>query len=250
MNTEKIIRALAALGLSCDETQAEIFCRFYELMVEKNKVMNLTRITDFDAYVTKHVVDSLSLCLLKQDYPEVIASLSDKTTTILDLGTGAGFPGVPLAVMYPGPHYTLMDSLNKRITFIEEAVAKCSITNIKALHGRAEEMGRDKRYREQFDLCTSRAVANLSTLTEYALPLIKPQGYFIAYKGGEAEEEIRAAEHAIAELGGTLLAAHPFALPQEEGAEALHRTLVLIQKKKPTPKKYPRQAGTAAKNPL
>ena len=250
MNTKKIIRAFSALHIECHEEQAETFCRFYNLLVEKNKVMNLTRITDFDDFVIKHLADSLTPALLKQESPALIDAFTQENTRILDLGTGAGFPGIPLAVMFEKPHYTLMDSLNKRIRFLEEAVAECSIDNVHLLHARAEEMGKNSTYRESFDIVTSRAVANLSTLSEYALPMTKVGGCFISYKGGDAAEEIRAAAHAIRELGGELSLTHEFILPQTEAAEEIRRTLILIKKIRHTPKKYPRQPGMAQKNPL
>ena len=165
---------------------------------------------------------------------------------MLDLGTGAGFPGIPLKIIYPDLIITLADSLNKRILFLEEVISELGLTGITAVHARAEELAKDRAYREQFDYCVSRAVANLSTLCEYCIPFVKEGGKFISYKSGEIEEESAAAKHAVFLLGGELKEIHKFEIPQTD----LHRSFVVIEKVKKTPKAYPRKAGTPSKMPL
>ena len=255
MYEKKIQQVLATIGLDCTDEQAGKIYHFYEILVEKNKSVNLTRITDFDAFLVKHLLDSLSVYLLKDIIKNSISSLYQSNAKILDLGTGAGFPGIPLAVFFPEASYTLLDSLKKRIAFINEAAADLSIKNISPIHARAEELARQKGERETYHLCLSRAVANLSTLAEYALPFVQTGGYFISYKGGDAKEEIHQAKHAIKELGGKLCTAYEFTLPSTkannlEVDENINRTLVVIQKTRPTMKKYPRQAGMPSKHPL
>lgn len=212
---------------------------FYENLVEWNKVMNLTTITDEEDVYTKHFLDSLSLLnLLPGD------ALSHKT--LIDVGTGAGFPGLVIAIAFPDLHVTLMDSLNKRINFLYDTVAKCHLTNVSCVHARAEELGRNREYRETYEYAVSRAVANASTLSEYCIPLIKIGGIFIAYKADKLEEELSAGEKAVHLLGGTIINKMTFDLPDSNYS----RTLLAIQKVNQTSKKYPRKAGTPAKQPL
>ena len=244
---KKIREIIQNIGIECGIEQAEKLCHFYNMIVEKNKYVNLTRITEFDDFVIKHIADSLSIYLLNDVSTKPIKLLESSKSRVLDLGTGAGFPGVPLAVLFPKPQYFLMDSLRKRIDFLEEALEKLSVGNAIPVHGRAEEMAKNENYREKFDICTSRAVANLSTLSEYAIPFVRKGGYFISYKSGDVEIEIINAKTAISKLSGKLNDVYSFKLP---GADDINRTLVLIKKEKPTPKKYPRQAGTPKKNPL
>ncbi len=232
---DKFEKGLADLGISLNETQIKQFLDYYELLVETNKVMNLTAITEFDEVIEKHFLDSLSLCRIYDLNREI---------RVLDLGTGAGFPGVPLKIAFPQIRLVLADSLNKRIKFLENVVGELSLQNVSCVHGRAEEMGRNKEYREQFDLCVSRAVANLSSLSEYCIPFVKEGGAFISYKSGEIEEEANAAKKAISVLGGELREIYKFDLYEQK------RSFVIIDKKKKTPKAYPRKAGTPTKEPL
>lgn len=232
---DKFEKGLADLGISLNETQIKQFLDYYELLVETNKVMNLTAITEFDEVIEKHFLDSLSLCRIYDLNREI---------RVLDLGTGAGFPGVPLKIAFPQIRLVLADSLNKRIKFLENVVGELSLQNVSCVHGRAEEMGKNKEYREQFDLCVSRAVANLSSLSEYCIPFVKEGGAFISYKSGEIEEEANAAKKAISVLGGELRKIYKFDLYEQK------RSFVIIDKKKKTPKAYPRKAGTPTKEPL
>ena len=201
--------------------------------------MNLTAITEMQDVITKHFADSLALI-------RAVPDLGSGNRKIMDLGTGAGFPGIPLAIAFPNLDLVLADSLNKRILFIEEECGKLGIENVTAIHGRAEDLARKPEYRERFDLCVSRAVANLSTLSEYCLPFVKEGGYFIPYKSGEIRQEAENARTALKLLGGTLEKEIRFSLPEEEG----ERTLLKIRKTGLTPKKFPRKAGLPSKEPL
>lgn len=225
------------LGLTVNEQQKKQFVQFYEYLVEKNKVMNLTGITEFEEVLTKHFVDSLA-CVKALDL--------NGRKSVIDIGTGAGFPGVPLKIMFPEVAFTLLDSLKKRVNFLEETFALTGLSKIEAIHGRAEEYARNKNYREKFDVCVSRAVSNLATLSEYCLPYVKKGGFFISYKSGKIQEETEAAEKAVKILGGQIKDVIYFTLPDSE----IERSLVVIEKIKNTPPKYPRKAGTPAKEPL
>ena len=231
---------LEELGLSLSDKQIEQFYMYYELLIKWNEVMNLTAITEMEQVVTKHFVDSLSLI-------KSVPDLAEKPYRILDLGTGAGFPGIPLKIAFPNLKLTLLDSLNKRIKFLNEVIiTELQLQDIKAVHGRAEDFGRNKDYREQYDLCVSRAVANMSTLAEYCVPFVKTGGYFIPYKSGRIEDELTQAKGAVKLLGGKLEDVVSFQLPKTEG----ERTLVKIAKVENTSKKYPRKAGLPGKEPL
>lgn len=225
------------LGIDLSDKQYEQFITYYEMLVEKNKVMNLTAITEYEEVIEKHFLDSISL---------IKAIPLDKPVKILDLGTGAGFPGIPLKIAFPNLDILLMDSLNKRINFLKEVITELKLQNIDAVHGRAEEMARRKEYRENFDLCVSRAVANLSSLSEYCIPFVKKGGCFISYKSGEIEEELEQAKKAVYVLGGNIKDVIKFQLPNTE----MNRSFVIIEKNKPTPKTYPRKAGTPSKEPI
>lgn len=217
--------------------QLEQLTIYYEMLVDKNKVMNLTAITEFDDVLQKHFLDSIAVAR----YVDLTGNLS-----VIDLGTGAGFPGMPLKIMFPNLKMTLADSLNKRILFLDEVIDALGLDGITTVHGRAEDLAVNGNYREQFDYCVSRAVANLSTLSEYCLPFVKLGGSFISYKSGEIEEELSAAKKAIFLLGGKVKEVVPFQL---DGTD-ISRSFVMIGKEKKTPKSYPRKSGTPSKKPL
>lgn len=210
---------------------------YMDEILELNQHINLTAITDRDEFIRKHYIDSL-LCVGYDEFRNA--------KTIIDVGTGGGFPGVPLAVAFPEKKFVLIDSLNKRIKIINELCEKLGIRNVTAVHGRAEELARRKDMRDSFDLCVSRAVANMSTLSEYCLPFVKKGGSFIAYKGPECADEVRAASRAIKLLGGKLTHEES---PIFEGSNFEHK-LIFIKKEKNTESKYPRKAGTPSKEPI
>ena len=225
------------LGITLDEIQKKQFTDFYEYLVEKNKVMNLTGITEFQEVLVKHFLDSLA-CVKAVDMSRI--------KRIMDIGTGAGFPGVPLKIAFPHLEACLLDSLKKRVNFLEETFQMLKLENITAIHGRAEEYAKNKQYRETYDLCVSRAVSNLATLSEYCLPYVKTGGYFISYKSGTVQEEVEQAQKAVKILGGKIKDVVYFQLPDSE----IQRSLVVIEKIKATPGRYPRKAGTPLKEPL
>lgn len=234
---EQLIEALKDMGLDYDEDKLRKFQKYMELILEWNEKVNLTSITEPQEFVKKHYVDSIAICSFSQ---------MKEAGSIIDVGTGAGFPGIPLAILYPEKRFVLMDSLNKRIKIIEEISREIGLQNVEFRHGRAEEMAQSRDYREKFDLCVSRAVANLAVLSEYCLPFVRVGGRFAAYKTGTAEEELNESLHAIKLLGGQ---------PEEskqlhiKGYDLDHR-IIFIKKVKKTLAKYPRKAGTPAKEPL
>ena len=234
-NFDKFIHELEQIHVELSEKQLEQFRIYFEMLVEKNKVMNLTGITEWDEVLEKHFLDSISL---------IRAVDLNKELTVMDMGTGAGFPGLPLKIAFPNLKVTLADSLNKRVLFLQEVIDALGLTGIEAIHGRAEDLARDKKYREQFDLSVSRAVANLSTLSEYCLPFVKIGGQFISYKSGECDEEVAASKSAVFLLGGKISSVVKFELG-ESG-----RSFIVIDKVKGTSKEYPRKAGTPSKKPL
>lgn len=232
---EKFRQGLKKLNIDLTEEQTEQFLDYYEFLIETNKVMNLTAITGFDEVIEKHFLDSLSLCRVFE---------LNRQIRVIDMGTGAGFPGIPLKIAFPQIDLLLVDSLNKRIKFLREVAERLALENVEALHARAEEIAKDKQYREQFDLCVSRAVANLSTLSEYCIPFVKEGGMFISYKSGDIKEEVSAAEKAVAVLGGNINQVYRFELGEQK------RSFVMIEKQKKTPKAYPRKAGIPTRDPL
>ncbi|MCD7998720.1 MAG: 16S rRNA (guanine(527)-N(7))-methyltransferase RsmG [Clostridiales bacterium] len=236
---DRLNRELNKFSIILENSQINQFYQYYELLDEWNKVMNLTAITDQNEVITKHFVDSLALV-------KAMGEISTKEYKIIDIGTGAGFPGIPLKIAFPQLKITLMDSLNKRIKFLNEVIEQLGLKEITAVHSRAEDLGRDKDYREKYDLSVSRAVANLSTLSEYCMPFVKPGGFFISYKSGKIEEELSSAKHAIFLLGGKVNRIESFTL---DGAEA-ERTLIKIEKVSEISKRYPRKAGVPGKEPL
>ncbi len=233
----KFQNGLDELEIRLSEKQLEQLMLYYELLVEKNKVMNLTAITEFQDVMSKHFLDSLSL---------VIALDPADLETVIDVGTGAGFPGIPLKIAFPDLRVTLVDSLKKRVDFLNEVILKLGLKGIWAVHGRAEDLGKDKKYRENYDLCVSRAVAALPLLCEYCIPFVGEGGLFVAYKGKDGEGECRKASRAVELLGGVIADLVLYSLP-ESGEE---RSLIVIEKEQPTPKTYPRKAGIPEKRPL
>lgn len=233
----KLQDGLEKLDISLSDLQVKQLLIFYEVLKEKNKVLNLTAITDFDEVVDKHFLDSLSLI-----------KMIDLTQPlkILDLGTGAGFPGIPLKIAFPQLEIVLMDSLNKRVLFLKDVITELKLHKISALHGRAEEIARKSDYREKFDICVSRAVANLSALSEYCIPFVRQGGMFISYKSGEIEEEVLQAKRAVHLLGGKIEEVEKFQLPGTD----IWRSFVKIEKINKTSKTYPRKAGTPTREPL
>lgn len=232
-----LIHAMEAMGLVLEDYQIRQFCRFEELLLETNKVMNLTAITDPGEVAVKHMADSLS-CYDERYFP--------KDASLLDLGTGAGFPGIPLAIFRPDLTVTFFDSLQKRLNFLNEVCRETGLRKVAFLHGRAEEMAHQEAYREQFDLVTSRAVARLSILCEWALPYVRNNGLFIALKGAQYEEEIKEASNALRILGGTLEEVRLVTLPGLSDK----RAVLYIRKSGTSPAKYPRKPKMAAKHPL
>lgn len=228
---------LKELDITLSKEQKQQFIKFYELLVEWNKVMNLTGITEYEEVNEKHFVDSLSI---------VKAIDINSVKNVIDVGTGAGFPGIPLKIAFPHLNIVLLDSLNKRIQFLNTVIEELGLTNIHTIHGRAEDFAKKPEYREQFDLCVSRAVANLATLSEYCLPYVKVNGEFVPYKSGEIDEEVVQAKKAIHLLGGKTEEIIKFQLPGTE----IGRSFVKIKKIQNTSKKYPRKAGLPVKEPL
>ena len=237
MDNRRFEQELNELGVRLNDIQKEQFDRYYELLVEWNRVMNLTGITDYDEVNLKHFTDSLTIVRINN---------MENVPTLIDIGTGAGFPGLPIKIAFPHIKVILLDSLNKRIKFLDKVIEELNLDNVFTLHGRAEDYAKKVEYREQFDTCVSRAVANLSTLSEYCLPFVKEGGNFISYKSAESDEEISHSEKAINLLGGKINRVEKFVLP---GAD-MRRALVKIDKVKSTPKKYPRKAGMPGKEPL
>ena len=235
--TEPFLKDIKNLGLALSERQAEQLIRYYEMLVKWNQVMNLTAITEFGDVMKKHFTDSLSL---------VKAYDMKGASSLIDVGTGAGFPGLVLKIAFPGCRVTLLDSLNKRIQFLNAVIKELGLTDVEAIHGRAEDLARPGELRESFDLCVSRAVANLATLSEYCLPFVKKGGFFISYKSEKISEEMAEAENAIVLLGGQAEEKKEFLLPDSD----IYRCLFVIKKVRETPKKYPRKAGLPGKEPL
>ena len=232
---EKMQEKSKDLSVRFSVKQIEQFFEYMNLLIEWNEKMNLTAITEPDEIILKHFIDSIT----------ILKELEDGSK-LVDVGTGAGFPGIPLSIMNPTLQITLVDSLNKRLIFLQEVVNKLKLENIEIVHARAEEFGQNKKYREQFDISTSRAVANLSTLSEYLIPLVRVGGKVISMKAAEAKQELNEAKRAIEVLGGTVEKVDEFNLPQSD----IGRTVIIIRKIKITPNKYPRKPGTPSKEPI
>lgn len=222
-------------GIELTNRQIDQFNLYYELLVEKNKVMNLTAITEYSDVVRKHFVDSMMIYRSLDMY---------KIGSLCDVGTGAGFPGIPLKITYPHLHLTLVDSVGKRVAFLADVVEKLELENVETIHSRTEDLACNPKYREKYDLVTARAVASMNVLSEYCIPYVKIDGYFAAYKSGNIMEELENAQNAIKILGGNVEKTDLFELYE------MGRSVVLVKKVKHTPKIYPRKAGTPTKNPL
>ncbi len=230
-------KAMKSFFVSVSDSQIAQFLAYYEILVEWNSVMNLTAITEYEEVMIKHFVDSLSLAA----YMDLTAVHS-----LIDVGTGAGFPGIPLKIVFPELKVTLLDSLKKRIRFLEEVIGNLGLEGIEVFHGRAEDYARFEKMRESYDLCVSRAVANLSTLSEYCLPFVRVGGLFVPYKSEKISDELPGAEKAIRLLGGKLIEKNDFTLPVSD----MNRTILLIRKIKETPARFPRKAGIPSREPL
>lgn len=235
MNNNMLFNEAIKHNIKLTDNQVRMFNTYYEELIMKNKVMNLTAITEYENVVRKHFIDSL-----------MISRTLDmmKITTLCDIGTGAGFPGIPLKITYPHIHITLVDSVNKRIQFLSEIVDKLGLTNVELVHSRTEDLARDSKYREKFDLVTARAVAGLNVLSEYCLPYVKEGGYFAAYKSGNIKAELNDANNAIKILGGNVEKIDMFDFYD------MKRSIVFMKKVKRTSMEYPRKAGIPSKNPL
>lgn len=223
------------IGILLKEKQINQFYTYMNLLLEWNEKINLTAITNPEEITLKHFIDSMT-----------IAKYIDKNLRLIDVGTGAGFPGIPLKIIREDIEITLLDSLNKRVNFLNEVINQLGLTKIQTIHSRVEDFGQDKKYREKFDCATSRAVANLATLAEYLMPLVKSNGVCISMKGSNVEEEIQESKKAISVLGGKIENREEFQLPKSN----IDRNIIIIRKIKHTPQKYPRKSGTPAKDPI
>ncbi|MEI8216123.1 MAG: 16S rRNA (guanine(527)-N(7))-methyltransferase RsmG [Eubacteriales bacterium] len=233
-------KALDSMEIKYTEEQINKFAIYMELVLKWNESVNLTSIKDEDEFILKHFVDSI-MCAREDLFKDA--------KKIVDIGTGAGFPGIPLAILFPHKKFTLVDSLSKKINIIKDIVEKLELKNVILVHSRAEDFGRNKRDREAYDLCVSRAVAKLAVLSEYCIPLVRQGGYFIAYKGSDIDEELRESLKAIEEMGGKVAAVVDFLNSQEQKEEINHK-LIIIEKVSPTPDTYPRKAGLPQKEPI
>lgn len=226
---------LKDISIKLTQIDVELFYKYTDLLIEWNKKINLTAITDIKDIITKHFVDSLT-----------INKYIEENKLVIDIGTGAGFPGIPLKILNKNNHFILVDSLNKRINFLEEVKRQLNLNNLELIHARAEDLAKKIEYREQSDIVVSRAVANLSTLAEYMLPFVKLNGICICMKGPNIEDEINSSKNAISILGGKIEKIDNISLEQS----SIERNIIIIRKIKTTPNKYPRKAGTPAKQPI
>lgn len=239
MNPEIFAEELANYGFKLSSKQKEQFATYYNKLIEFNKKVNLTRITDKNEVYLKHFFDSITPLLEFSD-------LFKGEKSLCDVGAGAGFPSLPIKILCPDLSITIVDSLGKRLKFLDELVSDLSLDKVTLVHSRAEDAGQNKNLREKFDLVTGRAVARMSVLSEYCLPLAKVDGYLVALKGPKAQDELTEAKNAIEVLGGSVKEVKELTLPDTDD----ERTLIVVKKVKATPKKYPRQAGTPNRKPL
>lgn len=231
----KLMEKAKAINIEMNNEQAEKFYKYMKLLIEWNEKINLTAITEENEIILKHFIDSLT-----------VLKYINQTDRIIDVGTGAGFPGIPIAIMMPNTKITLLDSLNKRINFLNDVIKELDLKNIETIHSRSENCGKDISKRENYDIAIARAVANLTTLSEYLLPFVKIGGKMICMKGSEVEEELKNADFAIKELGGEITLKDEFCLPESD----IKRNIIVAKKVQYTPKKYPRKAGLPAKEPI
>lgn len=239
MNPEKFVLELSKHNFELTDKQKQQFKLYFKMLIEVNEHVNLTRITEEDEVYLKHFYDSITPLF-------TLGAVFKDGATLCDVGAGAGFPSIPLKILKPGLKVTIVDSLQKRLNFLKDLISELGLTDVELVHGRAEDVGQNKLYRERFDIVTARAVARMSVLSEYCLPLVKKGGYFVALKGPKAEDELDDGKKALEVLGGKLIKDEELTLPASEE----ERTLVLVQKVKSTPKKYPRQAGTPRRKPI
>lgn len=247
-DTEELKKKCKVFGLSISDEQLSQFIEYYELLKEWNTFMNLTAIVEFNEVVLKHFVDSLAVYQFSEFKEACQISEKNKNhrISLIDIGTGAGFPGIPLKIMFPELNITLLDSLQKRICFLDTVIESLNLKNIETIHGRAEDFGKNFSYRERYDFCVSRAVAHLSTLSELCVPFVKQGGYFISYKSEKSEEELITSKKAVFVFGGEIEQRLTYDLPGSD----IKRSLIFIKKVKTTPKKYPRKAGIPKKEPI
>ncbi len=234
---ELLIKILREYNIELTPRQTEQYAEYMERILDYNQHINLTSITDRDEFIKKHYADS------------ILGALNDEFRageSVIDVGTGAGFPGVPLAILFPDKEFVLLDSLNKRLKIVSEICRSAGINNVRVLHSRAEDAGRNKEYRERFDICVSRAVADLSVLSELCLPFVAEGGYFLSYKGPDCEKELKNAGKAIRTLGGRVAKVTNICSADTE----FNHNIIFIEKIKNTPAQYPRKAGTPSKNPI
>ena len=231
----KLMEKAKAINIEMNNEQAEKFYKYMKLLIQWNEKINLTAITEENEIILKHFIDSLT-----------VLKYINQTDRIIDVGTGAGFPGIPIAIMMSNTKITLLDSLNKRINFLNDAIKELELKNIETIHSRSEDCGKDISKREYYDIAIARAVANLTTLSEYLLPFVKIGGKMICMKGSEVGEELKNADFAIKELGGEITLKDEFCLPNSD----IKRNIIVAKKVQYTPKKYPRKAGLPSKEPI
>ena len=239
MNPEKFVLELSKHNFELTDKQKQQFKLYFKMLIEVNEHVNLTRITEEDEVYLKHFYDSITPLF-------TFGAVFKDGATLCDVGAGAGFPSIPLKILKPGLKVTIVDSLQKRLNFLKYLISELGLTDVELVHGRAEDVGQNMLFRVRFDIVTARAVARMSVLSEYCLPLVKKGGYFVALKGPKAEDELDDGKKALEVLGGKLIKDEELTLPASEE----ERTLVLVQKVKSTPKKYPRQAGTPRRKPI
>lgn len=245
MNNEILKKVFNDIGVDISDIQIYQFQRYYEMLIDVNKNMNLTAITDEKDVIIKHFLDSISIVAFKElDFINKVNKMD--ITSVIDIGTGAGFPGIPLKIMFPSLNITLVDSLNKRVNFLNSVIQEFKLEKIVAIHARAEEIAKDDKYREKYDLCVSRAVANLATLSEYCLPFVRVNKYFVPYKSQKIDEELSYGKKCISVMGGKIIDKYKFILPETDN----ERSFVYIKKIKNTPKKYPRSGNKPSKEPI